>query len=162
MTDAPQGGAVLRPDHLPTPFTANEIRRGCPPLRVTRLLVSEAGTPAHVRVSRFEDCDEDGATTIGWRETLDGDLIDGPDRRRVGWSELQAHASFPAATTVVDRCRIETPVGTLDCRRYTVRGPERTSTYWFADAKPGMPVRFEHSQTDGVRIEVEMIDDRVG
>lgn len=51
----------LHVDHLPTPFTADEIRAGCPPGRTVRCLVVEPGREAHVRVTVFVSGDADGA-----------------------------------------------------------------------------------------------------
>ena len=53
---------VLEPGHAPTPFTAEEIRRGCPPGRTIRMLVEIEGVEPAYRVNRFVGCDEAGTT----------------------------------------------------------------------------------------------------
>lgn len=48
-----------------------------------------------------------------------------------------------------------TPIGGLECLRYDVRRDGGTSTFWFATAHPGMPVR---CRTGDAVVEVIAID----
>ena len=57
------------------------------------------------------------------------------------WRDLQSHASFPTDATTIEPERIETPMGELDCLRYTVRDGATEKVFWFATDLPGMPVR---------------------
>lgn len=120
---------VLNPDHAPTPFTADEIKEGCPEGRTVVSVTETAGEKATETV-RFSRCDEEGAVL-------------GPDGtgRRVSWRDLQAHASFPAADTRIDEETIETPLGRFATSRYEVRRGQETHLFWFAKDKPGMPIR---------------------
>jgi hypothetical protein len=118
---------------LPTPFTADEIRSGCPDGRTVRTR-DESGA---VSVSRFLDGDGDGATLESWVEDSDGTVVADPVRSRVTWRELQQHAAFPAAATTVREETISTPLGELACLRYDVGD----LTFWFDRSRPGMPVR---------------------
>jgi hypothetical protein len=122
---------VLGPDLAPTPFTPDEIRAGCPAGRTIELLVETDGEEPYTRVNRFVACDETGAT-----------LERGATGTRVTWAELQAHAAFPAARTTIEPDTIETPLGVLDCLRYTVEDGDDVDVFWFAQAFPGMPVRY--------------------
>ena len=141
MSSDPQ---LLRPDHLPTPFTADEIRVGCPPGRTVRALVMEEGTDPHVRVTRFLSGDVVGAEQESWTETPDGVRLSEPERRRSTWLEFQGHASMPAATTDIAEEVIDIPAGRYDCLRYTRRDDDHSvDTFWFAKSAPGMPLRFE-------------------
>jgi hypothetical protein len=128
---------VLGPGLAPTPFTAAEIRAGCPAGRVVHLLVEDAGEAPYVRYNRFASCDAEGAT-------IERGLLDAaPDSSgRTTWADLQAHAAFPAEATVIAPATIEIPLGVLACDRYTVRDEEGVHSFWFAAAYPGMPVRF--------------------
>jgi hypothetical protein len=121
---------VLIPGHAPTPFTAEEIRRGCPEGRtvITRTVSPEGTTTS---TSRFTRCDEEGTTLVG-----------GNGAHRVSWVDLQRHASFPADVTTIDEERITTPLGSLDCLRYQVTADDEVSTFWFAKSLPGMPVLY--------------------
>lgn len=131
---------VLAPDLAPTPFTAEEIRAGCPEGRTIELLVEEAGAEPYRRFNRFVSCDGTGATVergrVGAAAAAD----------RATWAELQAHAAFPVAATTVERETIEIPLGVLDCLRYTVRDGDGVDTFWFSPAYPGMPVRYSHAE----------------
>jgi hypothetical protein len=133
----------LYPDHLPTPFTADEIRAGCQPGRTIRSLVVQPNSDPIMRVTRFVSSDAEGAEQDSWEETPDGVRRGEPKRRRSTWLEFQEHASFPASTTERAEEEIEIPAGRFDCLRYTTRQGESVQTFWFARSVPGMPLRFE-------------------
>ena len=133
----------LQPGHLPTPFSAIDIRAGCPPGRTVRALVLEQGRDPYVKVTRFVSGDAEGAEQESWTETPDGEPLTEPERRRTTWLGFQRHASMPAATTDIAEERIEIPAGRFDCLRYTRREGDSVSTFWFARSAPGMPLRFE-------------------
>lgn len=124
---------MLAPDHAPTPFTAAQIRAACRPGRT--LVVRLDGETPSAWTTRYLTCDDEGAT---FERTTDGGE---PEQGRATWLELQEHASFPLAQTTIDTERIETPLGELDCLRYTVRDDEVEKVLWFATSMPGMPVR---------------------
>ncbi len=134
---------VLRPDHLPTPFTAAEIRAGCPPGRTVRSLVVASGAEPVVGVTRFVSCDADGAERESWAEMFDGKRLTEPERGHATWLELQGHASMPARTTRIDDETIDIPAGRYDCLRYTRVDGDAVDTFWFAKSAPGMPLQFE-------------------
>jgi hypothetical protein len=123
------------------------------------MLVESAGEEAFVRSTRFVDCDEQGAAQERTLFSADGKPLGPVETYTTSWAELQAHASFPADRTVIGQESIETPMGPLDCLRYTVTDGEQVDTFWFATAKPGMPVRYT-SHVDGqVTSVVTMIGD---
>jgi hypothetical protein len=133
----------LRPDHLPTPSTAEEIREGCPPGRTIRSLVIRRGTEPYVRVTRFVSGDADGAEEESWTESRDGARLTESELTRSTWLEFQEHASMPAAATDIAEEEIAIPAGRLACLRYTRRNDDSISTFWFARSAPGMPLKFE-------------------
>jgi hypothetical protein len=143
MTSDPH---VLHPDHLPTPFTADEIRVGCPPGRTVRALVVETGREPYVQITRFVSGDAEGAEQESWTETPDGVRLTEPKRRRTAWLGFQGHASMPAATTDIADEVIDIPAGRFDCLRYTRREGETVNTFWFARSAPGMPLKFEERE----------------
>ena len=66
-----------------------------------------------------------------------------PEQLRTRWKEFQAHASFSAEQTEIASEVLDTPMGALQCKRYTVTDGPTSDTYWFAMDKPGMPVKVE-------------------
>jgi len=133
----------LRPDHHPTPFTAEEIRIGCPPGRTVRSLVVRAGSEPYVRVTHFVSGDAEGAEQEWWTETPDGARLTEPERARSTWLDFQGHASMPAATTEITEEEIEIPAGRYACFKYTRREGDSVSTFWFPKSAPGLPLKFE-------------------
>jgi hypothetical protein len=150
---------VLQPDHAPTPFTASEIRDGCPEGRTIGLLIEAAGAPPHRRTNRFVECDEEGAVVERTRFDMDGRPLGPPERARSTWLEMQGHASTPADRTTIDPSVLESPMGPLDCLRYTVVDGEEVETLWFARSLPGMPVRTESRRAGELVLTVTMTSD---
>ena len=142
MSQPPDGNRV-RPDHLPTPFSAVDIRAGCPVGRTIRVQ-SEAsgGEPTFLRI-RFVEVDPDGAVQEFQPTDREGLPVGEPTRRRSSWLDLQLHATQPAAATTIDEVDLELPFGTEPCWRYTVSAGDGTVTYWFAKSRAGMPVQVE-------------------
>ncbi|MEO5704371.1 MAG: hypothetical protein ABIZ52_08325 [Candidatus Limnocylindrales bacterium] len=140
MTDDPH---QFRVGDRPTPFSAQEIREGCPPGRTVRALVVRAGQAPYVQVTRFLTGDEDGGNSEFWTEMLDGTRLTETAMGHSTWRELQGHASMPADRTEVTEEEIEIPAGRFACVRYTRTDEESVGVFWFAKAAPGMPLKFE-------------------
>jgi hypothetical protein len=136
---------VLHPDHHPTPFTAAEIRDASGPGRTVRQLIEVEGEAPLTRVLQWVDVDEEGATGLVYGIGPKGGRLH-PKRWRSRWLELQHHASMPIETTTIDEVVLDSPMGPLDCLRYTRRDGDATDVFWFARAMPGMPVRTERVQ----------------
>jgi hypothetical protein len=136
----------LEPDHLPTPFTGAEIRDASPPGKTIWVLVEEDGVDPYVNVTRYVACDDQEGTRLVWRESPTGERLTEPQEFRSAWLDLQAHASFPAATTTRDEVALDTPMGRLDCLRYVRKDGDEVDTFWFARSLPGMPIGFELSR----------------
>jgi hypothetical protein len=148
---------VLGEGLLPTPFTAEEIRRGCPPGRTIRLLVEPAEEAPYERVNRFTDCDETGATLESWRVLPDGERADVSSRRST-WLDLQRHAAFPEDSTRVTQETLDLTFGSFDCLVYTSDSGAR---FFFATDLPGMPARYEIPVGGGdVEVTTLVADDR--
>jgi hypothetical protein len=133
----------LHPDHLPTPFTAAQIRDTCRPGRTLRVRLERAGADPVLRIVRYVAADADEGEQEAWVEGPDGLPAGAAERSRATWLELQEHASFPEATTTRDEERISIPAGTFDCLRYVREDGDGTWRFWFARDLPGQPVRFE-------------------
>lgn len=139
---------LLRPDLLPTPFTADEIRAATGAGTTIRLLVDSPDGSHHERINRFHETDADGATLDAWFVESPDDVV----TTRVTWAELQEHAAFPIGHTVESAETLDLPIGRLACRRYdTNDGPDApVETYWFSPDHPGMPVRYEVPLDGGI------------
>jgi hypothetical protein len=144
--DAERDPHILGPDRAPTPFTAAEIRAGCPEGLTIRMLVEPDGADPFIRVSRFVGCDAEGAILERTRTTLDGEVLGPTEPARSTWLELQQHASFPADRTTIEPETLTTPMGPLDCLRYRIVDGSSVENFWFARSLPGMPVRYSVSE----------------
>lgn len=141
---------LLGPDLLPTPFTADEIRDAARGGKTIRMLIEEPDGRTQLRVNRFRDADDKGATLERWTSSPTG-IVEGEiTRTSVTWRELQGHAAFPANLTTLSSETLDLPLGRVDCLRYEVRetADADPEIFWFATAHPGMPVRYE-SRVDG-------------
>lgn len=157
MTDQTGDPHILAPGRAPTPFTADEIRAGCPAGRTIVMRVEGVGEPPFQRVSRFVECDDTGATIERSRLSLDGTPLGDSRLDRMSWRDLQAHASFPADDTTIEPERIETAIGALDCLRYMVSRDENDDVFWFALDLPGMPIQYL-TRTNGQVVATVSID----
>jgi hypothetical protein len=135
------------PGLLPTPFTAEEIRAGCPAGRTIRLRVESADAPDVVRVSRYVRVDTEGAEIEDTTWTPDGEPLGNAQAHWSTWRELQEHAGFPAAMTVVHDDELTLPLGVLACRLYTMTDGADVHRFWFAPAHPGMPVCYSTEES---------------
>ena len=142
MPQPPDANRV-RPDHLPTPFSAADIRAGCPAGRTIRLRTEVPGGDPTYRRIRFVDVDADGAAQEFQPTDGEGLPIGEPTVRRSSWIDLQQHASQPASATVIDEVDLDLPFGTEACWRYTVDSEGASVAYWFAKDRAGMPVQVE-------------------
>ncbi len=133
----------IRPDHLPTPFSATDIRAGCPLGRTIRLQSEAPGGEPTFRQIRFVEVDAEGAVQEVRSTDARGHPIGEPARHRSSWLDLQQHASQPASATVIEEVDLALPFGTEACWRYTVSGSDECVTFWFSKGRAGMPVQVE-------------------
>lgn len=153
---------VLADDHLPTPFTAAEIREATPPGRTVTVHHESGGPTPSVTSTRilWAEVSADGA--IQHRVTEPAEGADTPTRLEVTWHQLQEHASFPAATTVRERVVVDHVLGRLDCWRYTVTEGGDETTFWFDIDRPGMPVQVESRRGTELLATMTVVADTLG
>jgi hypothetical protein len=153
----PPNSHRLRPDHLPTPFSAAQIRDGCPAGRFIVLREVEAGAPTSYRQIRFVAVDADGATQTFTPTDADGMPIGPSVERRTTWLELQGHLSFPADRATCDETTVDLAWGTEPGWLYVVHDGEEETRFWFAQRLPGMPVVVESWQGGRFTGRLEMV-----
>ncbi|MEP7040349.1 MAG: hypothetical protein ABI864_02125 [Chloroflexota bacterium] len=150
----------LRPDHLPTPFSAEQIRDGCPAGRTILVREESAGEEPSFRRIVFARVDAESSVQEFQAADAAGAPLGEASPRQATWLDLQRHASQPADATTVDEVRVSLPFGDFDCWLYTVHAPEAELRFWFAKELPGMPVQVEQ-WVDGAPIgRTVMIDNR--
>jgi hypothetical protein len=152
---------ILAEGHAATPFTADEIRAGCPEGRMIRLHVEEPGSDSLTRDIRFVRCDAHGADQEFRQYDAAGRPLGEPLVRRSTWLELQEHASYPAAAARIGAEALETPMGVLDCLRYTVADADHREILWFARSLPGMPVRTESYEGERLTYRMRMVENHL-
>jgi hypothetical protein len=133
----------LEPDHLPTPFSAAQIRAGCPAGRTIRIREETPGVASSFRRIRFIKADEEIAVQEFQATDEAGRPIGEPAVRQSTWLDLQRHASQPAEATTVQEVVLALPFGEFECWLYTVRAPAAELRFWFAKELPGMPAQVE-------------------
>jgi hypothetical protein len=137
---------------LPTPFSPEQIRDATPPGLTVDLRSEAPGEPPGG--TRFEFT-EVGPERVVFRVTAldaEGSPTAAPRIRESTWAELTAHASFSAKLAVRRRVTFEGLGATHDGWLYTLRtakdGHQEVHRFWFSDAHPGHPLRYEH-EIDG-------------
>jgi hypothetical protein len=133
----------LRPDHLPTPFSAAQIRDGCPAGRTILIREEVAGEAPTFRRIVFTEVDAETSVQVLQATDADGNPLGETSPGRSTWLDLQRHASQPADATIMDEVRLSLPFSDFDCWLYTVQAPDAKIQFWFAKALPGMPVQVE-------------------
>ena len=133
----------LRPDHLPTPFSAAQIHEGCPVGRTIRIREESAGEAPTFRRIVFTEVDAETAVQELQATDGDGTSIGEPNPGSSTWLDLQRHASQPADATSVEEVGLKLAFGEFECWLYTVRTPDAELRFWFAKELPGMPVQVE-------------------
>lgn len=148
---------VVREGHAPTPFTADEIRLASAVGKTLTLLAEVEGEPPSLRLRRYVEVDEEGATIEFSRQSIDGQVLEPASLHRTTWLELQSHASFPSSSVTIEPDMIDIDLGLLECLRYTSVDGRDVTTFWFARAHPGMPVRVVTASGDRITSTVTMI-----
>ncbi|MEM8886102.1 MAG: hypothetical protein AAGD14_18705 [Planctomycetota bacterium] len=146
----------MQPDHAPTPFTAEEIRAGCPSGRVSVFRVETEASPDPTDQSFvFKANTPTGASFHIVQRSLDGEEQMRTPLGTKTWEEFRRHASYPAASTTIKKGTLDTNLGKLEGMTYLVKtkGPkgEMVTRAEFATRIPGPPVRFIEKR-DGKRI----------
>src|ERR1044072_1175647 len=111
MPGMPDESHRLRPDHHPTPFSADQIRDGFVPGRIVRSRVVVRGEEPTVRVRLHVRAEADAGVYRFWTEGPDGQPLGEPEEGPSNWLELQGHASMPIDATTIEPVEIDVPMG---------------------------------------------------
>jgi hypothetical protein len=137
----------------PGPFTWEQIRDGCPTGRRIDVRVEEEDKPVYHQVMTFVDPDDDGSGTDIRHEVLDedGNRLGDPVRKSIKWKDFQHHPEFATDLISSGEETIDTPRGKITAKKYVVKDPNGTATYYFDPALPGPPVVY-FLENDGKRL----------
>jgi hypothetical protein len=155
------GVSVLDPGHAPTPFTAAEIRAGCPEGRMVTVRNVDSNRQVSYWTTTFTACDETGTVLVNQAVDGEGSPVGEARRFKTTWDELQGHASFPAGQTTVTQEPIATPLGQLDCLRYEIDDGESIRTLWFATDLPGLPIKTQEAEGEEARLSSEVVGNTI-
>jgi hypothetical protein len=151
----------MRPDHAPTPFSAAEIREGCPAGRVSIFRVESPTGGESLLAFRFQGGDEESSKLEIVTTDLEGEELSPPRAGGSKWTELQAHASYPADGTTITTEMLTTPAGTFECWLYTVSRGELTTKAWFAKDLPGPPVQSITTKGETEQVRMTLIEQKM-
>jgi hypothetical protein len=142
--DTPPAEHRMKEGHAPTPFSAEQIRKGCPPGRVITLKIERPGKDPVQQKLHFVGGDKEFAEIEFVPMDKDGKHLREPVMRRSKWTALQAHASMPEKGLVITEGEVKVPVGKFKCWVYTqtteAGGRKTVRTLHFAKKLPGPPV----------------------
>ncbi len=151
----------LEADHAPTPFSAEQLRAACPVGRVDTFLIESPSRPPVHQTTRFVSSTFNGAVFVASMSTPDGQPVGEPVRARATWTDLQAHASHPADSTVITEDDVRVPAGRFDCWVYTVTSGTDVQRLHFAKGLPGPPVRAVQEVDGVVQLDMRLVEHRV-
>lgn len=143
------------PDHLPTPYTANQIREAHPEgAVVTAQMVRSDGTTVLLRTVFHDHSEQGTAFTTEQKDPL-GNLVGQPQTNRASWEELRQHAIFPRETTRRSESTVTTALGTQACWKYEVNDNQTRRVMWFSKSHPGAPVLMEEYLGEELQYRIE-------
>lgn len=142
VVEKPADGATA-----PVPFTAERIREATPKGRTYRFQVGGPGDAPMTLTMRFVEVGPEKAVLETTMLGADGKPLAEAKRQDTTWAQLENHAHYPAAATVITPEKVTVPAGTYAAKKYTVTekdedGTRRVTQAWFADDLPGAPVKF--------------------
>jgi len=153
----------LRPDHAPTPFTADEIREACPEGRTDTYRIELRSEKPAKYTLKFLKCDREGAEVESTNIPEDGKPKTTKDRQ--AWVDFQTQASFLEIDTKITDETIETPAGKFECRVYTVQkreGDPAVVRMYFAKKLPGHPVKMTSEENGKIVFTMTLLEHKEG
>jgi hypothetical protein len=159
-SDQPIESNRIQPDHAPTPFSAEEIYKGCPQGRKIVFQLETFGKAVMFQSLEFQMVEKDEVVFESITKDAGGKQI-GSRKMTVGkWKDLQAHASFLKDETVITTESFTTSAGTFECWLYTISSKTKKKNVkrlWFAKKLPGPPICYEEKQDGTVIFKMTML-----
>lgn len=157
---------TMKDGHAPTPYTADQIRVGCPVGRLSKFRMEAEGAPQMIQVMYFVENDVTGAVLEVSVTDAKGNTLSAPKRTpKSPWPVFQSHASFPADQTTISEETIETEGGSFACLLYTVTrseaDPKAVDEYWFAKTLPGPPVLMRKRVDGEILVKMELLSNEM-
>lgn len=131
----------------PRPFDAVALAAGISQGTRIRLRVESAGEPTVEQRWEFSRCTSTDATIHSMVYDAEGTLLKDEGEDTTSWTDLERHASFPAANTERSEILSNGPLGPLEAWLYTVTVPGDDGVmlvkrFEFAKTFPGPPVLY--------------------
>lgn len=153
----------LQADHLPTPFSADEIHAGIPAGCLLTFRIEAGGADHIFFTTRFFAPTEEGISLITETTDAAGRERERPTSTISTWADLQADASFPMARTVLTIERHSFPLGSPESLLYTVtdeeRGEPKITRFWFDPGRPGPPVDMTITMGDRLHFRMLLVEE---
>jgi hypothetical protein len=147
----------MRPEHAPTPFTADQIREACPVGRRSTFRVEMPGRAPFLQTFHFTAADAKGAEVTFTIRDEGGRMLGEPTTSKSAWRGFQSHASYPAEQTTITEGEETLPAGTFRGFLYRVEDAETSTEAFFARDLPGPPVRMVRSREGAVELSMTLV-----
>ena len=153
----PEPAAAPADGLAPRLFDAAALRDGFVLGTKLRMRIEAAGAPVIEEEWTVVGHTPDGCTIRTVSRDTEGTVLKEEEGTST-WAELEEHASFPAADTLVSDDQTTTPAGTFETRRYVVKDPDGTTRVMhFAKSFPGPPVRMEITKNGALVLSMTML-----
>ncbi len=148
-------------EHLPTPYTAEQIRDSFQPgLHLVTRFTTPQGTVK--RLTTVSDWSEEGVALEDVALDSEGHPTGDVSLVQATWEELRQHAQFAATEATRRRAKQRTALGELEGWLYVHHSKEGvTSTFFFPDEYPGSPVVFTREQNGFMGFKAEQIERQI-
>ncbi len=158
MNSRPPETNRMEVGHLPTPFSAEEIRDACVEGATRDYVLSGENQPPRLRMTFGPDVNGQVVVTTTLTDE-EGEVLGASDDPPSTWKAFQAHASFPENATTITSGRHTAAAGTFDCWTYTLSGPSDTvTTFVFARDLPGPPLDLVVTRNGTLIQRMELLD----
>jgi hypothetical protein len=142
----------MQPDHLPTPFSAQQIQMACSENSYRQYNVTNGPMEMQQRFLFQKDDGTGAAFQVIWLDK------EGAEEKRqnmpsTSWRNFQSHASYPIDGTSVVYEQVTVEAGTFDCWTYTSQNEAGiVNRISFALILPGPPLLATAAEEDGTLV----------